>query len=67
MKLTVIYNCAILVAVNSEHCVKRVICKTWTRFSGGSLANSADADQTPQCDASDQGQHCLLKLQEVKG
>ena len=31
------------------------------------LANSADPDQMPQNVASDQGQHCLLKLQELKG
>ena len=31
------------------------------------LANSADPDQMPQDAASDQGLHCLLKLQEVKG
>ena len=30
------------------------------------LANSADPDQMLQ-NASDQGLHCLLKLQEVKG
>ena len=29
------------------------------------LANSADPDQMPQNAASDQGLHCLLKLQEV--
>ena len=31
------------------------------------LANSADPDQTPRDAASDQGLHCLLKLQEIKG
>ena len=30
------------------------------------LANSADSDQTPQNVASDQGLHCLFKIQEVK-
>ena len=40
------------------HC----ICKTWI----GTLANSADSDQVPQNAVSDQGLHCLLKLQEVK-
>ena len=59
----VIYSRAFLVAVTSECRVKRVICKTWT----GTLANSADPNQTPQnAAASDQGVHCLLKLQEVK-
>ena len=59
----VIYSRAILVAVTSECGVKRAICKTWT----GTLANSADPDQTPQNAASDQGLHCWLKLQDVKG
>ena len=31
------------------------------------LVNNADADQTPQNGASDQGLHCLLKLQGDKG
>ena len=62
IQLTVIYSRAILVAVTSECRVKRVICKTWT----GTLANSVDPDQMPQNAASDQGLHCLLKLQEVK-
>ena len=31
------------------------------------MANSKDPDQTPQNAASDQGLHCLLKLQEDKG
>ena len=57
----VIYSCTV-VTVTSEYCVKRIVCKTWT----GSLAKSADPDQTPQNAASDQGLHCLLKLQEVK-
>ena len=48
--------------VTSERSVKRIICKTWIR----TFANSVDPDQTPQNAASDQGQHCLLKLQEVK-
>ena len=30
-------------------------------------ANSADPDQMPQNVMSDQGLHCLLKIQEVKG
>ena len=41
--------------------MKRVICKTWT----GILKNNADPDQSPRNAASDQGLHCLLKLQEV--
>ena len=49
-----------LVTVTSECLVKRAICKTWT----GTLANSADLDQTLQNVASDQGLHYLLKLQE---
>ena len=59
-------NCSrsIPVAVASECCVKRVICKTWTRVRAGVLTNSADPDQTPQNAASDQGLYCLLKLQE---
>ena len=57
----VIYSRDILVIVTSECHVKRVIYKTWT----GTLANSADPDQTPQNAASDQGLHCLLKLQKV--
>ena len=39
-----------------------VICKTWTV----TLANTADPDQTPQNAVSDQGLHCLFKLQEDK-
>ena len=45
---------------------QRVICKTWTGIFG-TLANSADPDQMLQNVVSDQGLHCLLKLQEVKG
>ena len=48
------------VAVTSECRVTRFICKTWT----GTLANSADPDQTPQNAASDQSLHCLRKLQK---
>ena len=59
--IMVIYSHAILVAEWSECRMKRVVCKTWTG------ANSADPDQTLQNAASDQGLHCLLKLQEVKG
>ena len=49
----------------SECCVKRVICKTCTGLSTGTLANNADPDGM-QYAASDQGLHCFLKLQEVK-
>ena len=53
----VIYNCAILVAVALECCVKRVICKAWTE----TLANSVDPDQTTSnaAPAPDQGLHRL--------
>ena len=54
-------NRAIHVAVKSECSVKTVICNI------GTLANSADPDQTPQNAVFDQGLHCLLKLHEVKG
>ena len=63
IQVTVIYSRAILVVVTSECRVKRVICKTWT----GTLANSADPDQTPQNAAYDQVLHCCLELQEIKG
>ena len=42
-KSTVIYSRAILVAETSESSVKMVICKIWT----GTLANSAEPEQTP--------------------
>ena len=61
IRVTAIFYRGILVAVTSECRVKMVICKTWT----GTLKNNADTDQTPQNAASDQGLHCLLKLQEV--
>ena len=61
IQVMVIYICAILGTVASGCSVKMVICETWT----GTLANSADPDQMPQNAASDQGLHCLLKLQEV--
>ena len=61
MEVTVTYSCAMLFAVTSEY--YQIICKTGT----GTLANSADADQTPQNAASDQGLHCLPQLQEGKG
>ena len=63
IQVTVIYSRANLVVVISECRVKRVICKTWT----GTLANSADPDQTPQNAAYDQVLHCFLELQEIKG
>ena len=57
------YSRAVLVAVTSECRVKRFNCKTWI----GTLANSAEPDQTPQNAASFQSLHCLIKLQEVNG
>ena len=65
--VTIIYSRAIIIAVRSDCCVKGVICKTRTGCSVGILANTAAQDQTPQNAASDQGLHCLLKLQEVRG
>ena len=62
----VIYSHAILVTVTSECYVKRVICKTWTGLSAGTLANCADPDLTQQNAAFDRDLHCLPKLQEVK-
>ena len=59
IEVTVIYSSSILVAVMSEFKVKRVVSRTWT----GALANIADPDQMPQNVASDQGLHCLVKLQ----
>ena len=59
IQVTAIYSRAILVALTSEDSVKKVICKTWS----GTLANSAEPDQTPEDAASGQGLHCLLKLQ----
>ena len=55
--VTFIYRRAILLAVTFECSVKRFICNDWT----GTMANSADLDQTLQKAASDQGLHCLLK------
>ena len=63
IQVTVIHSRAILAAVTLECRVKRVMCKTWTR----TFANCVDPDQMPWNVASDQGLHCLLKLQEVKG
>ena len=57
----VIYSRAILITVRVP--CRGVICKTWPK----TLRNSVDPDQTPQNAASDQGLHCLLKVQEVKG
>ena len=36
-------------------------------IEGGLVGNSVDPEQTPQNMVSDQGLHCLLKLQDVKG
>ena len=44
IQVVIINSRAIVATVTSECCVKRVICKTWT----GTLANSADQDQTPR-------------------
>ena len=65
-QVTIIYSRAILVAVTSEWCWQRAICKTWNE-TFGTLANSAYPDQTPQNVASDQDVHSLLILQKVKG
>ena len=51
--------------VTPECCGYRVICKNPGTF--GILANSIDPDQTSQNAASNQGLHCLLILQKVKG
>ena len=56
IQVRIIYSCAILVTVKSEWV------KTWT----GTLANSADLDQTQRSAVSDQGLHCLLPIQEGK-
>ena len=65
-KMNVIYSRASHVAVTSKCCWSRVVCETWTG-TFGTLAVSAEPDQTLQNAASDQGLHCLLKLQEVMG
>ena len=62
-QVTVVYSRTILFALTLECIVKWVICKTWT----GTLENTADPDQTPQNEASDQGLHFLFKLLQVKG
>ena len=62
IQVTINYSRGSLVAVTSECHAKRIICKTWT----GIWVNRADPDQMPQNAASNQGLHCLLKLQEVK-
>ena len=53
--------------MTSEYCGRKVICKTWTGLRAGTLANSTDPHQMLNSAAFDQGLHCLLKLQEVKG
>ena len=63
IQVRVIYSRTIFATVMSECCVKRVISKTLT----GTPENSADPEQMPQNVASEQGLHCLLKLQEIKG
>ena len=63
IQATVIYTCTVLVTVTLVWRVKRVICKTWTE----TLVNNTNPDLKLLNVASDQGLHCLLKLQEVKG
>ena len=46
--------------------VRMLVIDGWTG-TFGTLANSADPDQTSQTATSDQSLHCLLKSQEVKG
>ena len=45
IQVTVIYSRTSLVAVMSECCVERVICKSWTGLCSGTLVNSADPNQ----------------------
>ena len=61
IQIKLIYNPAILVTVTSGGSVKRVTCiyKIWT----WTFVNSADTDQMVQNEASDEGLHCLLKVQ----
>ena len=68
IQVTVICSRTSLVGVMSESCIKRVICKTWTGLSAGALANSADPDQMPQNEASDQdhGLHCLHNYSNLR-
>ena len=67
----VIYSRAVLVKVTSNSVQRGVFVKPGL---GGvlvhctcTLTNSVNPGQTPQNAASDQGLHCLLKLQEYKG
>ena len=68
IQVTFICSLAVLVTVNSEYCVKMVICKPgqghWqtvqTQIRRFSKSDATDG-------ASDQGLHCLLKLRKVKG
>ena len=62
IQVRVINSRAVLVAVTLQCRVKRDIYIALTVTH----ANSADTDQMLQNTASDQGLHCLLKLQEVK-
>ena len=61
IQVTVIHSLAILVSVTLECRVKGVICKTRTEHW------RTVQIRRPQNTASDQGLHCLLKLQAVKG
>ena len=52
----------------SCHCDVRVQYKDfWVFCKNVTLANSADYDQMLQSVASDQGLHCLFKLEQIKG
>ena len=51
-----------LLSLWRQSSVKRGLSEIWTRI----LENSADLDQTPHNTTSEQGLHCLFKLQEVK-
>ena len=57
-----------LVTVICCRCDVRVQCKKgYLESLDWDIANNADPDQTPRHAASDQGLHCLLILQAVKG
>ena len=67
IQITVMYSRTFLVAVTSESCVKRVICKTGNGPSAWTLVKSADQDQTSQNAASDQRLYCLLRYNRKLG
>ena len=58
-------SCVFFVVMTSECCVKRVICKTWTRLSAVTLGNNADPDQTPHNAESDQGLLVCLNYRKL--